>query len=124
MLAVDAANVVGSRPTGWWRDRAGAARRLYDAIAAAAQAGDLPLPVLIVLEGQARAGVAEGESDGVRVLHAAGSGDDEIARVVSELTDDVTVVTADRGLRARVGRDGVTVVGPGWLLERLPTYDG
>ena len=27
-VVVDAANVVGSRPDGWWRDRAGAARRL------------------------------------------------------------------------------------------------
>ena len=25
---VDASNVIGSRPDGWWRDREGAARRL------------------------------------------------------------------------------------------------
>jgi hypothetical protein len=24
MLVIDAANVIGSRPTGWWRDRPGA----------------------------------------------------------------------------------------------------
>jgi hypothetical protein len=30
VLVVDGANVVGSRPDGWWRDRAGAARRLRD----------------------------------------------------------------------------------------------
>jgi 8-oxo-dGTP diphosphatase len=29
-LIVDGANVMGSRPDGWWRDRAGAARRLRD----------------------------------------------------------------------------------------------
>jgi hypothetical protein len=29
-IIVDGANVVGSRPDGWWRDRAGAAVRLYD----------------------------------------------------------------------------------------------
>ena len=29
VLLVDAANVVGSRPTGWWRDRAGAMARLH-----------------------------------------------------------------------------------------------
>jgi hypothetical protein len=120
MLIVDAANVVGSRPTGWWRDRAGAARRLYDAIAAAA--GDLPTPVVVVLEGQARAGVPAEDKDGIRVVHAKGSGDDEIARIVSEATDDMTVVTADRGLRARVDRANVTVVGPNWLLDQLPTY--
>ncbi len=28
LIVVDAANVVGSRPDGWWRNRAGAARRL------------------------------------------------------------------------------------------------
>ena len=27
-VVVDGANVVGSRPDGWWRDRPGAARRL------------------------------------------------------------------------------------------------
>ena len=32
MLIVDGANVVGSRPDGWWRDRAGAAHRLHEAI--------------------------------------------------------------------------------------------
>lgn len=31
-LVVDAANVVGSRPDGWWRDRAGATGRLLAAL--------------------------------------------------------------------------------------------
>jgi hypothetical protein len=35
LLIVDAANVVGSVPDGWWRDRAGAAARLRDRLAAA-----------------------------------------------------------------------------------------
>ena len=30
LLVVDGANVVGSRPDGWWKDRAGAARRLHE----------------------------------------------------------------------------------------------
>ena len=30
VLVVDGANVVGSRPDGWWKDRAGAARRLHE----------------------------------------------------------------------------------------------
>ena len=34
VLLVDAANVVGSRPDGWWRDRAGAATRLLARLAA------------------------------------------------------------------------------------------
>src|SRR5579884_836744 len=36
-LVVDAANVVGSRPTGWWRDRPGAARKLVEDLRAAAE---------------------------------------------------------------------------------------
>src|SRR5688572_10459824 len=31
-VVVDAANCVGSVPDGWWRDRAGATRRLRDSI--------------------------------------------------------------------------------------------
>jgi len=38
VLIVDGANVVGSRPDGWWRDRAGAAHRLHDQLSTA----DLP----------------------------------------------------------------------------------
>src|SRR5581483_1285453 len=54
VLLVDAANVVGSRPDGWWRDRPGAARRLYDAIRSAVADGRLEGPVVVVVEGQAR----------------------------------------------------------------------
>lgn len=38
-LVVDGANVVGSRPDGWWRDRAGAAARLRDRLTGLAAAG-------------------------------------------------------------------------------------
>ena len=31
---IDASNVIGSRPDGWWRDRDGAARRLIAAVRA------------------------------------------------------------------------------------------
>jgi hypothetical protein len=122
MLVVDAANVVGSRPTGWWRDRAAAARRLYDAILAAVRAGSLPPPVVVVLEGRARAGVPEGVIDGVRVVHAPGSGDDTIAQIAAAADEPLTLVTADRGLRDRVRRHGVELVGPSWLLDRLPPH--
>ncbi len=43
-LIVDAANVMGSRPDGWWRDRAGAARRLCDQIEELALRGVTRLP--------------------------------------------------------------------------------
>jgi 8-oxo-dGTP diphosphatase len=43
-MVVDVANVMGSRPDGWWRDRAGAAVRLYSELAALAASGRVTLP--------------------------------------------------------------------------------
>ena len=118
-LIVDGANVVGSRPDGWWRDRAGAARRLWEQITAA----DLPQDeVVLILEGAARQGVPAGRDGRVNTLHALASGDDTIveeasARVVGG--HEVTVVTADRELRTRVEAVGATTVGSSWLLDQL-----
>jgi rRNA-processing protein FCF1 len=56
----------------------------------------------------------------VSVVHAPHSGDDAIAELAAEHGQDATVVTADRGLAARVRRSGAQVVGPTWLLDRLP----
>ena len=118
VLIVDGANVVGSRPDGWWRDRAGAARRLHQAIAAADLDGH---SVVLVLEGGARRGQPAGEDDGIHTVHASGSGDDAIVEHVGRRRtsgDDVVVVTADRALRARVAAAGGSSVGPSWLLAR------
>jgi predicted RNA-binding protein with PIN domain len=120
VLIVDGANVVGSRPTGWWRDRAGAARRLHDAMAAADLEHDA---VVLVLEGRARPGQPAGEERGIHTMHASGSGDETIVtetRSRSARGDDVVVVTADRALRERVAAVGGSSVGPSWLLARLP----
>lgn len=119
MLLIDAANVVGSRPTGWWRDRAGAAATFCGRVRAATAAGRLWPPVAVVLEGQARAGVEEGSSDGVEVVHAPGEGDDTLAALAGAATGPVVLVSADRGLAERVRAVGGDVVGPGWLLDRL-----
>jgi hypothetical protein len=124
VLVVDAANVVGSRPTGWWRDRPGAARDLVARVRAAARDGRLDAPVVVVLEGKARDGAAPGTTDGVEVVHAPGSGDDAIVDAVVGASDQaITVVSADRGLAARVRDYGATVVGPNWLLGRLDALD-
>lgn len=131
MLLIDAANVVGSRPTGWWRDRSGAARDLAARVRAATADGRLVPPVVLVLEGQAKRGVEEGTADGVQVVHAAGVGDDTLAALAASAAGaaaesvpadegaGVVLVSADRGLAERVRRHGAEVVSPTWLLDRL-----
>ncbi|MBB5119143.1 NTP pyrophosphohydrolase [Streptomyces eurocidicus] len=116
LLVVDAANVVGSVPDGWWRDRRGAAERLRDRLAADAAAGGPALPVeaaevVLVVEGAAR-GVAS--VPGVRVEAAGGSGDDRIVELVAARDPGrrCVVVTADRELRERVRALGAEVLGP------------
>jgi hypothetical protein len=118
VLVVDAANVVGSRPDGWWKDRAGAARRLHEQLMVADTSYDV---VVLVLEGQAKGGVAAGRDAHVRTVHAPGSGDDTIvaqARAAAERGDRVAVVTADRILQTRVARHA-SVLPPSWLLDQL-----
>jgi rRNA-processing protein FCF1 len=75
--------------------------------------------VVVVLEGRARSGVQAGDVDGVKVLHAAGSGDDVLIDVISEASDQVSLVTADRELRERAEALGAHVLGPTWLIERI-----
>ena len=118
VLVVDGANVVGSRPTGWWRDRAGAAQRLHQAIAAADLGYDV---VVLVLEGAAKGGQPAGDDSEVLTVHAQGSGDDAIVEQVRKRSRDgaeVVVVTADRELRERVAAAGGSSVGPSWLLTQ------
>jgi 8-oxo-dGTP diphosphatase len=133
---VDAANVMGSRPDGWWRDRAGAARRLCDQIGELALTGvrglpaSLPVPAIdqwfpqfvVVLEGAAAAmpDSSDSREDGQpRIVRARGSGDDEIVRQAAGIGGPRLVVTADRELRSRCEAVGSSVVGPGWLLGLL-----
>jgi hypothetical protein len=120
MLLVDAANVVGSRPTGWWRDRAGATKVFLGQLRAATTCGRISQPVVVVVEGKAREGAPVGLEDGVRVVHASGAGDDALVDVTARSADDtVTLVTADRELRRRAEALGAQVVGPAWLLGLL-----
>lgn len=117
VLIVDGANVVGSVPDGWWRDRAGAARRLHERLLVADTAYD---EIVLVLEGQAKAGVRAGLDAHVRTVHAPRDGDAEIreqARRAVGSGAGVTVVTADRALAANVSP--AQVLSPAWLLDRL-----
>lgn len=118
MLVIDAANVIGSRPDGWWRDRPGAARRFTSQVRAAVADGRLDPPVSVVVEGRARAGVAAAEGDGVAVVHAPGEGDDTIL-ALAEAHRPSVVVTADRELAERVRAVDARVVGPRWLIDLL-----
>ncbi|NHA69285.1 hypothetical protein [Phycicoccus flavus] len=120
VLVVDAANVVGSRPDGWWRDRAGAAARLHERLVAT----DLGADVVLVLEGRSRDGVPEGTVGRVRTVHAPAAGDDAIrseAASAARRGRRTRVVTADRGLAARARAAGADVLGPSRLLDGLAT---
>lgn len=148
VLIVDVANVMGARPDGWWRDRAGAARRLVDQVTSLVRRG-VPGPLLgdspawtlhprtiAVVEGKAKAildtaefaqnGASRSASAGsfrvpaVEVVGAPADGDSAIVEIVDALVDaDTTVVTSDRGLRERVGSKG-RALGAGSLLQVLP----
>jgi 8-oxo-dGTP pyrophosphatase MutT (NUDIX family) len=130
-VVVDVANVMGSVPDGWWRDRAGAAERLIARIEALATAG-IPAAALelsehtwfpewvAIVEGQARTAGA-GAVD-VEVVGAPASGDDTIVAEAQRLVAAgrlVTVVTSDRELAERVTDAGATARGARWLLELL-----
>ncbi|GAA3530331.1 NUDIX domain-containing protein [Amycolatopsis ultiminotia] len=134
VLVVDAANVMGSRPDGWWRDRRGAAERLRDQLSGPAEEGlrdavtDVGAGpqwrwwprVVLVVEGQAR-GVSS--IPGVEVVAADTDGDSKIVEVTAKARkraeDHVVVATADRELRGRVSELGAGLLGPGALLREL-----
>ncbi len=119
VLIVDGANVVGSRPDGWWRDRPGAAGRLHARLVSRGLPYD---SVLLVLEGQARAGVPAGRDAQVETVHAERDGDTTIARLAREAIASgasCEVVTADRALAAEVEGAGAHVRRPNWLLVLL-----
>ncbi|WP_182377134.1 NYN domain-containing protein [Nocardioides sp. WS12] len=122
-LIVDGANVVGARPDGWWKDRAGAALRLHDQLLVADIEYDV---VVLVLEGQAKGGVRAGRDAHVRTVHAPKDGDATIVEEARKAVEKaaakggrVVVVTADRALDARVHGAGATTLSPTWLLSRL-----
>ncbi len=135
-IVVDAANVMGSRPDGWWRDRAGAAIRLLQALAvlpgqvlpdgAPDGAGSGPRQVarvLAVVEGQAR---RIPEVEGVSLVRSTTDGDSAVVQTCRSVLEGGGVplaVTADRGLRARLPA-GTLVAGPRWLLNILDGHPG
>ncbi len=118
MLVVDGNNVMGSRPDGWWRDRAGAARRLVEQIGAWAT-GD----VLVYFDGPEPPGMPSPGRVEVRFATRRGrdAADDDIAAFVAAHArpDELVVVSSDAELARRVQDAGAEVVGARWLLDRL-----
>jgi uncharacterized protein YaiI (UPF0178 family) len=111
---VDGMNVIGSRPTGWWRDRRGAMRELVASLDEfAGRTGD---EVGVVLDGAP----FDLASDRVAVAFASRRGrdaaDDDIA---ARAEPGLTVVTSDRELARRAGERGADVIGAGEFLRRL-----
>lgn len=131
-VVVDAANVVGSVPDGWWKDRAGAAARLRARLEGlAVSADDLELggdewfpEVSMVVEGQARG--IDDDASAVAIIRAEAAGDDAIVAEVERRVagaETVVAVTSDRELRERVERAGAGQVrSAGWLLELLAAH--
>ena len=117
---VDGMNVIGSRPTGWWRDRPGAMRSLSAELAGLGRTtGD---EITVVFDGRPVDIEAAGD---VVVAFARRRGrdgaDDDIVALV-EGDDDpgsITVVTSDGALGERVTRAGARVVGAGEFRRRL-----
>lgn len=148
VLVIDAANVVGTRPDGWWKDRAGAASTLLGRLerlafrgvdgsllaAPAHRAWEWP-HVVVVLEGQARSaadlwkpvatrGLCGTAARALNVVSAPGSGDDAIAALCARLADcaAVMVVTSDKGLADRVSATSASIVHSGALLAVLDRF--
>jgi hypothetical protein len=126
VLLVDIANVMGSRPDGWWHDRAAAATRLLNVLEPL-NGAEVNLPGLgtvritdirAVVEGAAKR--AEGP-EAVSVLRAERDGDSEIVEEANRLMASgelPLVVTADRGLHSRLPERAL-IAGPGWLNRLL-----
>lgn len=117
-LLVDVANVMGSRPDGWWRDRLAGAQRVIDALESivgqpVGPAGELVSLIQPVLEGPGRSAVANHPA----VLTVAAATADEFISEIAMRGD--LVVTADRELRSRVEASGASTIGPGWLWQTL-----
>jgi predicted RNA-binding protein with PIN domain len=119
---VDGMNVIGSRPTGWWRDRPAAMRELTAELEHfARRSGD---QLTVIFDGRP----FDLEGDGVEVRFASRRGrnaaDDDIARLAAEDEEPgtLTVVSSDAELLRRVEAAGAQTLGAGAFRRRLGAY--
>jgi predicted RNA-binding protein with PIN domain len=109
---VDGMNVIGTEPNGWWRDRAGARRRLVDELSRWGGDGD---EITVVFDGRPTpAELDQAPATGMTVSFAPGgpnAADDAIVALVQTLVrpDQTVVVSSDRALVDRVRRLGAQV---------------
>jgi predicted RNA-binding protein with PIN domain len=126
-LIVDAMNVIGSRPDGWWRHRHGAIRRFVAQLGAWARLEDAG--VTVVIDGRPISGLPDGDHDDLEVVYARRRGPDAADDRIVELVEAdhnpsaLRVVTSDRELRRRVAALGAEVESAGWLLRRLEGFE-
>ncbi|CAN5573038.1 NYN domain-containing protein [soil metagenome] len=125
---VDAMNVVGCRPDGWWRDRTGAVAGLVEEIVHWRElTGE---PVLVVVDGFGSERLDSGTHLGVHVLFvetaAPDAADDRIAALVGRHPEPSTlrVVTSDGDLADRARAAGATVEGAAAFRRRLQDAAG
>jgi predicted RNA-binding protein with PIN domain len=117
-LVVDAMNVIGTRPTGWWRDRRGAMARLVAELACYSVATSQP--VTAVLDSRP----FELDAQVVEVRFAApgrNAADDAIVELIESHADPsaLVVATSDKALVSRVQSLGAAVMSAGALRRRL-----
>jgi predicted RNA-binding protein with PIN domain len=122
---VDAMNVIGSRPDGWWKDRRGAMREFAERLGEfAAATGD---EVGVVFDGREFADAPA--AAGVEVEFAPGGRDAADHRIAERVEADpdpesLRVVTSDRELAERVRAAGAEVEGSSGFRRRLDELDG
>lgn len=117
---VDAMNVIGSRPDGWWRDRAAAIERLVRQLDE--WAGETGERVTVVLEQPPRRTLDTERLEVAWAPHPGpNSADREIVRRLDDwlADDEVIVVTSDRDLAKRARELGAEIEPAAAFRRRL-----